>query len=386
MAGIYLHIPFCKQACSYCNFYFLTRDQLRQPFVDALVQEIEHYQDSSFSRQEIRTVYFGGGTPSLLTSGQLNQILTALYRVFTIQSEETTIEMNPDDVSKSYLKELKDLGFSRISMGVQSFDPELLEFMNRAHTKDEAERALEIIREINFPSYTADLIYGNPGQSLQALERDIDHLLNFSPPHISAYSLTIESGTRLGKQVELGRVQPVEDEAVEAHFDLVREKLKQAGLQRYEVSNFAKPGREAIHNSNYWKHVNYLGLGPSAHSLLWNENGARRWRNQPDIKLYLEKQWEELQDEVENLSLKTLAEERLMLGLRTVAGVSTAKLVNRYGYELNTQQWDWLELQQDRNCVHIIKSEYGHSTLLLTEEGLKIADYIVLELISKGNS
>ncbi|REL38872.1 radical SAM family heme chaperone HemW [Rhodohalobacter sp. SW132] len=386
MAGIYLHIPFCKQACSYCNFYFLTRDQLRQPFVDALIEEIKSYRDKPFSAQKIRTIYFGGGTPSLLTSAQLSDILTVLDDVFDVESDETTIEMNPDDVSKEYLHQLKNLGFTRVSMGVQSFDPDLLSFMNRAHTKDEAVRALELIRETGFSSFTADLIYGNPGQSLQALEKDIDRLLSFDPPHISAYSLTIEPKTRLGKQVELGRIQPPEDDTVEAHFTLVQDKLRMAGLQRYEVSNFSKPGKEAVHNSNYWKHVNYLGLGPSAHSLLWNKNGARRWRNRPDIKPYLEKNWDSLQDEVEDLTLTTLAEERLMLGLRTVSGITTEELSGKYGYKLNDRQRDWLRIQEERNCVFMQKIDNEQSELRLTEKGLKLADYIVLELISRGEN
>ncbi len=382
MAGIYIHIPFCKQACSYCNFYFLTRDELRQPFVDALTDEIRSYKNKPFAQQTIKSIYFGGGTPSLLTAGQLQSIHSALEGVFKIESDETTIEMNPDDVSEEYLHQLKDLGFSRVSMGVQSFDPALLTFMNRAHTPDEANRALGLIQKTGFPSFTADLIYGNPEQELKTLEKDIDQLLQYNPPHVSAYSLTIEPGTRLGKQVRLGRIDPVDDEIVESHFDLVEKKLHHAGIKRYEVSNFAKPGQEAVHNSNYWKHVNYLGLGPSAHSLFWNEKGARRWRNKPDLKLYLDRDWPSVKDEVEDLSLEVLAEERLMLGLRTVSGVTVSNLKEKYGYEFNTHQWEWLRLQENRECVSISGND---DIIQLTKQGLKIADYIVLELISKSS-
>jgi oxygen-independent coproporphyrinogen III oxidase len=380
MAGIYIHIPFCKQACSYCNFYFLTRRELRQPFVDALVDEIHSYKSRPFSREIIQTVYFGGGTPSLLTAGQLQSIFDALRNVFEINPVETTIEMNPDDVTREYLEQLRDLGFDRVSMGVQSFDADLLRFMNRAHNPDEAERALELIQKTGFPSFTADLIYGNPGQDLKSLENDIERLLWFDPPHVSAYSLTIEPKTRLGKQVELGRIDPVEDDVVETHFDLVESKLKEAGIERYEVSNFAKPGSEAVHNSNYWKHVNYLGLGPSAHSLLWSDGGARRWRNKPDLKAYLEKDWDNVRDEIEELPMKVLAEERLMLGLRTIAGVTSGNLKEKYGYDLNQHQWDWLRLQEQRGCARLTEN-----TIRLTSEGLKIADYIVVELISRGD-
>ncbi|CAN5424581.1 radical SAM family heme chaperone HemW [soil metagenome] len=379
MAGIYIHIPFCKQACSYCNFYFLTRNELRQPFVDALLDEIHSYKSQPFSREVINTVYFGGGTPSLLTAGQLQSIFTALRKIFKIKPQEITIEMNPDDVSREYLEQLGKLGFNRVSMGVQSFDPALLRFMNRAHTPDEAERALELIQQTGFPSFTADLIYGNPGQDLPSLENDIERLLRFDPPHVSAYSLTIEPKTRLGKQVELGRIDPAKDDVVQSHFDLVESKLKQAGIERYEVSNYAKPGREAIHNSNYWKHVNYLGLGPSAHSLFWIDGGARRWRNKPDLKAYLKKDWEYVRDEIEDLTMNVLAEERLMLGLRTLSGVTAGNLKEKYGYEINQHQWDWLRLQESRGCAQLTEN-----SIRLTSEGLKIADYIVLELISRG--
>lgn len=380
MAGIYIHVPFCKQACSYCNFYFMTRNELRQPFVDALISEIQTHTDSPFSGETVETIYFGGGTPSLLTPAQLESILSALHGVFDLSSKETTIELNPDDVNANYLKSLKALGFNRVSMGVQSFNPDLLTFMNRSHTAEEAERALSLIQSTGFPSYTADLIFGNPGQGTEDLERDIDRLLSFDPPHVSAYSLTIEPNTRLGKQVDLGRIEPPQDDELEKHFDLVEAKLRGAGLNRYEVSNFARPGSEAVHNSNYWRHVNYLGLGPSAHSLLWSRNGARRWRNRPDVKFYLDRSWHEVKEEVEELQLDTLAEERLMLGLRTTAGISVEKMESRYGYSFTPQQWEWLRLQKSRGCVSI--SDDGDS-IKLTGAGLKIADYIVLELISR---
>ena len=378
MAGIYIHIPFCKQACSYCNFYFLTRKELAGPFVESLVEEIYTYRDHPFSDETIKTVYIGGGTPSLLSIDQLDAIFTALRHVFKIEPEEITLEMNPDDVSVNYLNSLKSLGVDRASMGVQSFDPSLLLFMHRAHDPQEAEQALEMLQKANFPSFTADLIYGNPGQSLEQLDRDIDQLLQFDPPHISAYSLTIEEGTRLGKQAELGRLDVPDDDVVASHFDLVEKKLLENGIERYEVSNFAKPGKEAIHNSNYWRHVNYLGLGPSAHSLFWSGAGARRWSNKKDIKLYLGREWDKLKDEDEELNLLDLAEERLMLGLRTVWGVSRKTLSMNYSYEFSTAQDDWLN--QEESDGYLLS---GKDEVRLTEKGLKIADHLILELISR---
>jgi oxygen-independent coproporphyrinogen-3 oxidase len=378
MAGIYIHIPFCKQACSYCNFYFLTRKELVEPFVGALVEEISSYRDHPFSKQTIKTIYIGGGTPSLLSPGQLGKIFCALRDVFDIEAEEVTLEMNPDDVTVDYLNRLRDLGVDRASMGVQSFDPALLLFMHRAHDPSEAEQALEMLRKANFPSFTADLIYGNPGQDLDQLDRDIDRLLEYDPPHISAYSLTIEPETRLGKSVELGRIDVPDDDVVASHFDLVEKKLLENGLKRYEVSNFAKPGKEAIHNSNYWRHLNYLGLGPSAHSLFWSDSGARRWSNKKDIKLYLSKEWDQLMDEETSLDLLDLAEERLMLGLRTLEGVSPQSMWSMYGYELNDKQREWLKREQQEGFVWF---EEDH--IRLSAKGLKIADYLILELISR---
>lgn len=378
MAGIYIHIPFCKQACSYCNFYFLTRKELVEPFVNALLDEIETYRDHPFSDQLIKTIYIGGGTPSLLHPNQMELIFNKLRDVFTIEAEEVTLEMNPDDVSMDYLNRLQDLGVNRASMGVQSFDPALLLFMHRAHDPTEAEEALGMLQKAHFPSFTADLIYGNPGQSLEQLDRDIDRLLGFDPPHISAYSLTIEKNTRLGKQVELGRVDVPDDEIVAEHFDLVEKKLLENGIERYEVSNFAKPGKEAIHNSNYWRHVNYLGLGPSAHSLFWNKQGAMRWSNKKDIKTYLEKDWRKMKDEEPELNLTDLAEERLMLGFRTVWGVSIENLESTYGYVFNDKQTAWLKAQEADEYFHL-----GENKIKLTRKGLKIADYLTLELISR---
>ena len=332
MAGIYIHIPFCKQACSYCNFFFLTRKELVEPFVQTLLDEISFYKNHPIADQVIETVYIGGGTPSLLSPSQLSSIFAKLHGVFNIDAKEVTVEMNPDDVSPEYLKSLRELGINRASMGVQSFDPALLVSMHRAHDPNEAERALELLRRAGFGSYTADLIYGNPGQTLNSLSDDIDRLLSFNPPHISAYSLTVETGTRLGKQVELNRIQVPDDDEVADHFDLVKAKLSENGLRQYEVSNFSIPGKEAVHNSNYWRHVNYLGLGPSAHSLFWSGNGAQRWSNKRDIKLYLSSEWDKITEDETDLDLIDLAEERLMLGLRTVWGISLNNMKTKYGY------------------------------------------------------
>ena len=372
MSGIYLHIPFCKQACSYCDFYFVTRTSEREHFVQRLVKYINSYKGSKFAEETVETIYFGGGTPSLLEPSQLEQIMEALHDIFDINEREITLEMNPDDVSAQFLADLKSLGISRASMGVQSFEPELLEFMHRAHSSEEALQCLELLSASDFNSFTVDLIYGNPGQSEEQLERDINKLLEFDPPHISAYSLTIEPKTRLGKQVELGRLAPPEDDKVAKHFDLINRRFNSYGIERYEVSNYSLPGKEAIHNSSYWEHNNYLGLGPGAHSFWWDES-AERWENEQDLRKYLR---DEDQPEREELSLNQLAEERLMMGLRTRKGIKKRELSERYDYKLSSRQLDYLKNREQEGKVELDEK------ITLTDDGIKIADAIILDLVT----
>lgn len=379
MSGIYIHIPFCRQACSYCDFYFVTRQQLKEPFIENLLREIQSYRDTSFVRETVETVYIGGGTPSLLTIEELKRIFDTLDQVFDLSPVEVTLEMNPDDVSETYLEQLRDLGINRASMGVQSFQPGLLDNMHRAHDRNEALECLELLSVTGFETYSTDLIYGNPGQTMEELEEDLEILLDFDPPHVSAYSLTIEPNTRLGKQVELGRIDPPADDAVAEQFDLVIDTLDGRGLRQYEVSNFSKPGYEAVHNSRYWNHANYLGLGPAAHSFWWNDEGARRWENPADVQAYIEKNGNMNVNE-EVLGMGQLAEERLMLGLRTREGVGITELENRYGYIFNEKQIDYLQRKQSEGLVNVGES------LSLTRKGLKIADLIILDLVSLKRS
>ena len=377
MSGIYLHIPFCKQACSYCDFYFVTRKGERDAFVDSLIKEIRSYSNTGYVEEKIETLYVGGGTPSLLSPEQLERVFTAVRNTFDTDIEELTIEMNPDDVSQEYLEELRKLGVNRASMGVQSFNPDLLRFMNRAHNRQEALKSLELLSKSGFQTFTVDLIYGNPGQSLEELEKDIRELLNFNPLHVSAYSLTIESGTRLGKQVELGRLAPPEDDKVADHFKLLNELLCDAGIHRYEVSNYSKPGHEAVHNSNYWKHRNYLGMGPGAHSFWWEgNNDATRWNNKADLRKYLSDDREGLEEEKDTLSLEQLAEERIMMGLRTREGIRKNEMKDRYNYEFNDRQLNYLEKRESEAKVQVDDS------ITLTDKGIAIADAIILDLIT----
>lgn len=378
MSGLYLHVPFCKQACSYCDFYFVTQKGHIQDFVDTLIREIKHKQNSRLSEETVRTIYFGGGTPSLLSGTQIEAILHAIQSVFETDLQEVTLEMNPDDVTQDFLSDLKQAGVDRASMGVQSFDQELLNFMHRAHNSKEALRCLELLKASAFKVFTTDLIYGNPGQSLRSLEKDLDILLGFDPPHVSAYSLTVEPQTRLGKQVKLGRILPPEDDTVSDHFDLVVDKLGAHGIRQYEVSNYAVPGKEAVHNSSYWQHENYLGFGPGAHSFWWDEHreAAVRWSNEKNLKSYLNDGWK-TSHESEELDLKDLAEERLMLGLRTKKGLSLDTFKSDYRYSFNHKQLEYIHRLQINDLA-----EKG-DTLRLTHNGLKIADSILLDLLTR---
>lgn len=378
MSGIYLHIPFCKQACSYCDFYFVTRQHQQQEFVEALIREIRSYKNTRFTEETVKTIYFGGGTPSLLSTHQFELILVAIDEVFELKLEESTVELNPDDVTPDFLSDLKSLGINRASMGVQSFDEQLLASMHRAHNSSEALQCLEYLSKSGFNSFTVDLIYGNPNQTLKMLENDLRILSRFEPPHVSAYSLTIEEGTRLGKQVQLGRINPPEDEEVANHFDLVRNKLGEMGIEQYEVSNFAKPGKEALHNSAYWSHANYLGLGPSAHSFWWDvsKQSASRWSNKKELTSYLKKEWQH-QDSKEILKLSQLAEERLMLALRTRKGISLMELKEKYEFTLSHAQLAYLAKKQKEGVI-----ETDGSVIKLSRQGLLIADLIILDLIT----
>lgn len=379
MAGIYIHIPFCKQACSYCDFYFVTRTGEREPFVEQLVGEIRSYRDSIHAVEPVETVYFGGGTPSLLKADTLERIMGELKRTFDLRPREITMEMNPDDVTLSRLNELKSIGITRASMGIQTFDPDLLRFMNRAHTRDEAIASLEALSSSGFGSHTVDLIYGNPGQSTEALSDDLDLLLKYDPPHVSAYSLTVEPDTRLGRQVKLGRILPPDDDEAADHYDLVVERLAEAGIRQYEVSNFSLPGREAIHNSRYWSHGNYLGMGPGAHSFRWDESGAVRWERKPDLRSYLQIDFESGPDlaDPEPLTDLQLAEERIMMGLRTAEGVEEEELSSRYGYRLTDRQRQYLERLRENGLA----AESG-SAIRLTAVGRRLADSVILDLIT----
>ncbi len=313
----------------------------------------------------------------------VERILSAVDQTFGLSHIlEITFEVNPDDVSAAYLRGLRELGITRLSMGIQSFDPGLLGFMHRAHTAEEAEKSIFIVQEAGFQSYSVDLIYGNPGQSHESLHRDLDLFLSFEPPHISAYALTIEPDTRLGKYESLGILSPADDAHVAEQMDIIASRLSENGIHRYEVSNFGRAGHEAVHNSAYWRHQSYLGVGPAAHSLMFPkpEQGppkAFRWANPRDLKRYLKATPDTFAEPAEELSAMALAEERLLMGLRTREGVGLSELETIYVYHLSDRQLTWL---------HQMKAESyfeAGEVLKLAPKGFPTADRLVLELVSR---
>ncbi len=373
MAGLYLHIPFCRQACSYCDFYFTTRQDLREPFVDALLNEIGYRAETGFPGAALRTVYFGGGTPSRLPAGSVGRLLDAVRELMAPGPfEEVTLEANPDDITPAALSEWKAAGVTRLSLGVQSFDAELLGFMHRAHDARQAVEAITRVKEAGFASYTVDLIYGNPGQTDAVLERDLETLLALEPPHVSAYALTVEPRTRLGRAVEAGRLKAPDDTVAARHMERAATVLAGAGLARYEVSNFARPGHEALHNARYWKHVPYLGLGPGAHSF----DGRRRWENARDLHAYLASAGVGIASVPEHLSDSQLAEERLLMGFRTREGITRTELADRYGYRFSPSAQAALDRFRTEGWL-----EDDGDRIRLLPAGFALADALVLRLV-----
>lgn len=320
MAGIYIHIPYCKQACVYCDFHFSTLGKDKDAMSEAILKEAELRKDY-LDGESISSIYFGGGTPSTLAYSEIQRIIERLSNSFRIKDgAEITLEANPDDLDISYLKGLKSTAVNRLSVGIQSFKESDLRFMNRAHTAKEAESSLRLMQELGFDNYSIDLIYGLPGQSANHWQEQMQQLLDFSVPHFSAYALTVEEKTELAFLQASGKVK-VEEERAAEHFALLQDFVKIHGYEHYELSNFAKPGQRARHNSSYWDGSTYLGLGPSAHSF----NGKQRSWNKANNALYLKAlQSGQLIAEQEDLSEKDQYNESLMTSLRLMEGISLA--------------------------------------------------------------
>ncbi len=335
MSGIYIHIPFCRKACHYCNFHFSTQIQQLDAFVNALIREIA--MQEKYLNSPIETLYLGGGTPSLLQEAHLDKIISAIDKHFNLSTlKEFTLEANPDDISIEKTKRWKTAGINRLSIGIQSFQQEALDWMNRAHNTTQSIQAIEYAQAAGIHNISADLIYGTPHLSDEALLKDIALLNQFQIPHISCYALTVEEKTALHSLIERKKIDNIDTEKQARHFEMVVEALGENGYVHYEISNFAKPGHESMHNSNYWKGIPYLGLGPSAHS--YNIH-TRQW-NVANNQLYIHSIEEgNIPYEIEKLETSTRYNEFMMISLRLLEGVNLTALTQQFGetYLAHTQ-------------------------------------------------
>lgn len=384
MSGIYFHIPFCAKRCVYCDFYFVTTVRDYVTFSAALCTEIALYGKQPEAKEPVKTLYFGGGTPSRMPAELLDKILQQTHRYFdTSQLEEITLEANPDDLSLEYLKQLRDIGITRLSVGIQSFYQSDLDFMQRAHNATQAEAVIPLIRKAGFDNFTIDLIFGVPGQPSEYWAANLEKVVRLDIPHLSCYGMTIEEGTPLFKKVRNGTVQLIEDDAWNEAFAFTANYLEQHGYEAYEISNYAKSGKRGIHNARYWEHENYLGFGPAAHSFWWHHKpGVKvyRWANLRSLKSYNELLLGRSTlpiDFKEQLSKRELIEEYIMLRLRTADGLNLETLEETYGHDLLLNQAETLAHLETEGLIHPIK---GDLTLKLTLKGRMLHDSIAAEL------
>ncbi len=371
MAGIYIHIPFCKQSCSYCDFHFSTSFKYKPDLVKALIQEIELRKiDLSGS---VNTIYFGGGTPSLLSGDELKLIIDAIYKNYNVANNiELTLECNPDDLSQQKLKDLKSTGINRLSIGIQSFNNEELIFFNRAHNSSQAESSIKRSQDVGFENITIDLIYGSPLLTDEVWLDNLQKVNAFDVPHLSAYGLTVEPKTKLQHQIKTGQFPVLDDDRMIAQFKTLIEKTKEFGLTQYEVSNFGKEGFYSQHNSNYWKGEEYLGIGPSAHSFIGNK---RIWNVTNNIQYIKALSKKEVYFEEETIDEKTAFNEYVLTRLRTIWGVDTDYIANHFNEELNNHFKK--EIQPYLNSSYL---QTEKNKLTLTPEGIFIADKITSDL------
>ena len=370
MAGIYLHIPFCKQACHYCDFHFSTSLKYKDKLINALLQELELRKDEASGT--IETIYFGGGTPSLLSFEEIKKIIYTIYNHYhVISSPEITLEANPDDLTTKYLKDLESSPVNRLSIGVQSFRDQDLKLMNRAHNSSEAHKCLVEARTI-FDNISIDLIYGIPGLSTEDWEHNIKKALSYDIPHISSYALTVEPNTALPKLIQKGIISAVKDELAQEHFEVLIHCLENAGFDHYELSNFGKPGFYSKNNTAYWLGKSYIGIGPSAHSY----NGTQRsWNMANNINYIKAIEDHKLPLEIETLTTKDRYNEYIMTGLRTMWGVSLERIESEFG----SQYKSYVLKQAEKHLQeHLLYLDNEH--LFTSKKGKFLSDGIASDL------
>ena len=376
MAGIYIHIPFCKQACVYCNFHFSTSLQLKNDFLQALLKETSDRKDY-LQGESIETIYFGGGSPSLLAPFEIESILNTIYSQFsTGTSPEITLETNPDDITTEKASAWKKLGINRLSLGVQSFYDEDLSWMNRAHSAAQSLHSIDTVTSAGFSNLTIDLIYGTPTLTDEKWKSNVERAIQYGIPHISCYALTVEPKTALEKMIRIGKTLGVNTDDQARQFLLLIDWLEGNGYDHYEISNFAKPGMRSRHNTSYWQQKKYIGLGPSAHSF----NGHSRQWNIANNALYISSIKNSLPAfEVEQLQTIHRLNEYIMTSLRTTEGLNLEFVSSEFGRNaMNQLQENSFRHQRNGSIIneeHMIK---------LTKKGKLLADGIAADLFLRG--
>lgn len=374
MSGLYIHIPFCRQACNYCDFHFSTSLQNKEALVKSLVAELEQRRDY-LKDKRIETIYFGGGTPSLLSEREAFIILEKIYKLYDVSRDaEVTLECNPDDLSEEKLKELKRLEINRLSIGLQSFNEDELVWMNRAHTAKESEASVKRSQDRGFENITIDLIYGSKFSNLRNWKSTLDKAIALEVKHISSYNLTIEEKTRLGHDVKQKKEVAIDDELSSEMFLEMIDRLGKSGFIHYEISNFGKEGFFSIHNSNYWKGKHYLGLGPSAHSF---DGVSRQW-NIANNAIYIKKVTEgKGYFEKETLTETERFNEYMLIALRTMWGIDLNYLKTNFDTELVKHFLQAAERFIQDGSIAVKESFYT-----LTEKGKLLADRIAGDLFA----
>jgi oxygen-independent coproporphyrinogen III oxidase len=373
VAGIYIHIPFCRQACHYCDFHFSTNLTNKANLVSALCIELEK-QQSFLNDEEIQTIYFGGGSPSLLSYSELESILSKVYNTYNIiSSPEITLEGNPDDLTFEYLATIARMGINRLSIGIQSFNDSNLKFLNRVHNSSQSTACLENASKAGFSNYSLDLIYGIPSSTHKVWEEDIIKTLDFHPKHISAYCLTIEEKTAFGNWLKKGKLRPIDEEYAAAQYEIMIQVLGNRGYEHYEISNFSLPGYNSKHNSSYWKRGKYLGVGPGAHSY----NGeVRRYNVENNAKYIHSLNQGVLPFEEEVLSLQDKINEYLLTTIRTSWGCDLRYILREFNYDLRKEKTAQIEMLINQKVIFV-----NDEILFLSEKGKLLADEITENLM-----
>ena len=377
MPGIYIHVPFCESRCAYCDFYSTTLMRHRSAYVDTVCRELQ-LRLPELQGAPIETIYLGGGTPSTLTIEELSSILTSLRNFhlssFNFQLAEITLEANPDDLTEEYVQGLRTLPFNRVSIGIQSFHDRTLQLVGRRHTAQEAIEAVRRCQRMGLTNISIDLMYGLPGETLDDWAYSLDQAIALGVPHISAYHLTYEEGTRLWRMKEQGIVSPIDEEHSIRAFELLREKLLAAGYEHYEISNFALPGYHSRHNSSYWQGIPYIGIGPGAHSY---DGTDRRWNLSSLTDYIATPEGEDVPHEVEHLTTEERYDERIITELRTARGIDLTSLLADFGERYHT------------HCLrcatpYINRGQLVHTAdnhLHLTPESIFISDAVMRDLL-----